>query len=139
MPLQIKGCTKYEKYAYEYQSEKVSRNIAVWLRPTLSHLERNASWSSSVYKAVYKPPPRNEGAALSLCTISLPSYSLASLLPLTLHFGTVCTLRAAQGLKGQLCLVHVLSRTGKKTDGSLSNTPETSQPGILQFRFAFFI
>lgn len=71
--------------------------------------------------------------------LSPPSYSLGSLLLLTLHFGTVCSLRAAQGLKHQFWLAHVLSRTGKKTDGSLSCTPETSQPGILQFRFGLVV
>lgn len=97
------------------------------------------SWSSFVYKAVHKLPPRSGVAALSLCTSSLPSFSFARVLPLTSHFGTECSLRAAQGLKHQLCLACVLPSSGRKTDGSLSHTPETRQPGVLQFRFGWLV
>lgn len=65
---------------------------AVWLRPALCHVEGNASWSSFIHKAGHKLPyHRGVRAALSLCMIPLPSCSLTGFLPLTLHFGTVCS------------------------------------------------
>lgn len=45
---------------------------------------------------------------------SLPSESLTSLLPLTLHFGILSSLKAVQGLKHQFCLAHVLEKGQEK-------------------------
>lgn len=55
-------------------------------------------------------------AELSLCTISLPSYSFTSVLPLTLHFGTVCSLREAKGLKHEFCLAHMWGEKRKSQE-----------------------
>lgn len=112
---------------------RMCQHTAVWLRPALGHVEGNASWSSFIYKAVHKLL-YHRGVRYCPCARSL---SLAIALPV--FYPLLCTLEkyAAQGLKHQFCLAHVLEkRTGKKTDVLLSHIPETSQPGILQFRFS---